>query len=180
MAHPFRDWYNPFAAIQRAYGKLSGNDPGPYQGWSLFGEDLPSSTIGEQRNAFTEGVAALNTRPSMGVQGDNAWQQTARAVQQLINQNLLENTIPTLNREWANRYQSGQRNQAIQGATNEAQRAGANALAQLALQQWTSQTGFEEERAWRQAMLDMQPSWWENMLSSFGQAAPYIFYALLK
>lgn len=138
---------------------------------------IGSGTLQGQRDKFTSGLPTA--RPATGIEGQDAWKTTANAVQQLINQNLLQNTIPTINREWANRYQSGQRNEAITNATNQAQSTGANAIAQLALQQWQTQTGLEEERAWRQATIDMQPGWGEQIAGGIGQALPYLLYALL-
>ena len=111
---------------------------------------------------------------SRGAVNNSAWQKQATAVQQMINRNLTQNTIPTINREWSNRYGSGQRQEAISRATESAQFAGSNAIAQLALQQWLGQTGMEEERAWRQAQLDMQPGWGQQVASGIGQLLPYL------
>jgi len=109
--------------------------------------------------------------------GDAAWQTQAKAVQELINRNLTQNTIPMINREWSNRYSSGQRQEAISRASESANFAGSNAIAQLALQQWLGQMGLEEERAWRQAQIDMQPGWQEQVVSGISSLLPYLFLA---
>jgi hypothetical protein len=122
----------------------------------------------------SENKSPLATNPAVG---DAAWQTQAKAVQELINRNLTQNTIPMINREWANRYGSGQRQEAISRATESANFAGSNAIAQLALQQWLGQMGLEEERAWRQAMIDMQPGWQEQVASGIGSMLPYLLLA---
>lgn len=124
----------------------------------------------------------LPTRPSIGLEGQSAAQEQARAMQSILNQNLASSTIPMINRQWggAGRYASGQRLGAIERAAGQSQGILGQQIGANALQVYLAQFGAQEERDWRQAQLDLagtqQPSAWQGM----GKLAPLFLEYFLK
>jgi len=178
MAHYFRDWYNPISAIERGYGKLSGNDPGQNQGIllsSIWNKIFGGGNNDQTSDMMNQEGQAISTKSPLGISGDAAYNQTARAYQKLANDMLVQTTIPTINREFSNRYNSGQRNKAIQTATNQSQSTVNTVLGQLALQKYMQELGLEEERWWRQAQLDVADRpWYEDIGENVGKVLPYL------
>jgi hypothetical protein len=131
---------------------------------------------------FPDKPPQLNTRPSLGLEGQAAAQEQARAMQSILNQNLMGTTVPMINREYAGagRYASGQRLGAIGQATQQSQGMLGQQIGMNALQVYLAQLGAQEERDWRQAQLDLagtqQPSAW----GSAGELAPYLLQYYLS
>lgn len=118
----------------------------------------------------------LNTKPSLGLEGQAAAQEQARAMQSILNQNLMGSTIPMINREYAGagRYASGQRLGAIGQATQQSQGMLGQQIGMNALQVYLAQLGAQEERDWRQAQLDFQGTQQPSAAGGLGELLPYL------
>jgi len=115
---------------------------------------------------------SLDTRPPLTGGSDVAARQ-ARELQSILNRQLTESIIPSINREYgvAGRFPGGRREAAIGRAGLGAQQALAGSTAQNLSQIFLTELGLGEERAWRQAQLDAgQPSPWE----AGGEILPYL------
>ena len=113
----------------------------------------------------------LTTRPAIG--GSDVAQRQARELQAILNRQLTESIIPSINREYgvAGRFPSGRREAAIGRAGLGTQQALAGATSEQLAQIYLTELGLQEERAWRQAQLEAgQPTLWE----SGGEILPYL------
>jgi hypothetical protein len=128
---------------------------------------------------FPEPSPSLATRPSLGAEGKAAMAEQARAIQSIMNQQLMQTTIPMINREFAGagRYASGQRLGAIERATGQAQGMAGGLARQGAMDLYLAQLKAMEDRQWRQAQLNLAAGD-DSIWGELGEAAPYLLMFL--
>jgi len=180
----------PVAAILGTIGLLQNRWQNKQQQWQYglpsAGDDMYQRfTYGKQMmqqggspqdiNTYMQG-GAPGGRPPLGMEGQQAATEQARAVQSVMNQQLTSSIIPNINRQWgaAGRFSSGGRLGAIQNAMSGAQQQVGSVIGQNALQVYLAQLQSQDTRDWNQAQLDLAGAQQPGLWSAAGNMAPLL------
>lgn len=169
-------WYDDLGLKIRKYGQFI---PGavPLQAMGAYNTLAGTTSPTRPGNPFLEMIMGgdygfdntpaqlpLATRPDIGAASLQASKDQAAYFQRVLNQNLQQNILPGITSEYglAGRLRGGRYPMAMEQAGIETQRLIANAIQQGAMERLgiisRADLGYsqlEEERAWRQAQLDM-------------------------
>jgi len=146
----------PLSAGARIWNTVSGNESATRPG-SWFTQQLGFG--GEQPELD------IPTRPPLGPAADQASMEQAQYFQRMLNQNLTQNILPGITQEYgaAGRLRGGRYPFALERAGADTQRLVANATQQGAMERFKAllaaelqREGMDEDRAWRQAQLDIE------------------------